>query len=190
MYSLFLLLFMMAETKKVEIQQPQVPVQQVEQKFDRYSMGYTDRPINQRKQVNNIYLDSCIYDAQKSIDASDVSYLTDSASYDNTGNYNFEWTSANKWFKIPMDWTYTITYFTFAWWTSNPTTWYVRTNIYTATYWDIENSIPREMCDGGGNNWAFTAKFTKWQDIWFWAHNNTDETLTIRIVATVTKISR
>lgn len=37
---------MMAETNKIKIQQPQVPVQQVEQKFDRYSMGYTDRPLN------------------------------------------------------------------------------------------------------------------------------------------------
>jgi hypothetical protein len=46
MYSLFLLLFMMAETNKIKIQQPQVPVQQTEQKFDRYSMGYTDRPLN------------------------------------------------------------------------------------------------------------------------------------------------
>lgn len=45
MYSLFLLLFMMAETNKIKIQQPQVPVQQTEQKFDRYSMGYTDRPL-------------------------------------------------------------------------------------------------------------------------------------------------
>lgn len=105
MYSLFLLLFLMAETKKIDIQQPQVPVQQVEQKFDRYSMWYTDRPINQRKQVRNTYLDwvRAIKTTQSIPDVTltDVVWYT----FTKTWSYLFENTDS---IKIPVSWTYII----------------------------------------------------------------------------------
>ena len=152
-------------------------------------MGYTDRPINQRTQVMNTYLDGSTYDAQKSIASTESEFLVDSATYTNIWTYNFVWNTAEKWFLIPTDWTYTITLTSIVWWFVTPTSWMVVIYIESEYYDSKPVVIPREACDWDGNSWATTAKFYKWEYVKFFAKNTTDQTLTVRVIATITKIS-
>jgi len=151
----------------------------------------TTRPINARTAVRNVYLDSATLSSQKSIAASWTSGIDWSPEYTWVGNYDFI-LSTNDWFTIPTDWTYTISMSSFILWFTAPTEWLViiiwthyRTNIINSP----TTSAPYQACDWDWATMTYTYNFNKWDIFYFTAINSTNQTLTIRILATITKLS-
>lgn len=188
---LLLLLFFMA-TPKQELQQVQQPVKQDIKSFDRNSIWYTNRPISSKTQTDNRYLDSSIFDWQKSISVWSTSVLDENYSYSNMSKYSFE-KIEHDWFVIPVNWTYTITASYFVWWFEAPTSWIVIT--YLSHYeWislinTVSSPIPFEACDGNWWTLTYTYNFKKWDTITLYWNNNTNKDLTIRATVTIIKIS-
>lgn len=190
MLNLLILFLFMTTVKEpdIELQPVQQPI--VEQ-MPTVIPWRTTRPYNVRTATMNRYLDSSTFDWQKSISSAGNGVLDASVTYTKVWQYSFEWTNG---FIIPTDWTYTITLASFVWWASNPTSWIV---IVSMTHEDKNSTtinvpqvaIPREACDWDGNSWSYTYNFKKWDTITFAARNWTNQTLTIRITATITKIS-
>lgn len=151
----------------------------------------TTRPLNQRTQVMNTYLDSATYDGQHSIASAGSETLDGSVVRTNIGKINFDYAG---WFTTPTNSTYTITLSSFVWWAFVPTSWVIIISIlHKDKDWNTINrvpvAIPREACDWDGNAWTYTYPFNKWDTITFSARNWTDETLVVRIIATITKQS-
>lgn len=192
MFNLFLLLLLlMVETPKIELQPVQQEIVQIAQPDKIADIGYVKRPINQRTQVRNVYLDGATYDWQKSILSASWNSLDGFISRTSIGNYDFDYTY---WFVIPTDWTYMVTVTSFVGWFVVPTSWLVTINITHRLKNNtlvnlVPISVPREACDWGWNAWTYIYAFKQWDTIGFGAQNDTDQTLTIRITATITKLS-
>lgn len=106
---LFVLLFMVntttATTEKQQVINPQEAIKVEQPVFDRNSMWYTDRPINQRTQVRNTYLDWVV--ATQSSQTIDDVTLTDIIWYTFTKTWNYAFENTDS-IKIPVNWTYII----------------------------------------------------------------------------------
>lgn len=156
------------------------------------SMGYTDRAINQKKQVRNTYLDSCTFEWQRSVTSTNTLELTTSVSYTTVWWYDFTRAS---WFVIPADWTYIITVSTFMATSTPATSWVFYWRIYhtlsnlTTVVNSVDIAIPRESCNWNWNTGVYTYAFNKWDVVRFYWDNQTDQTATIVITATITKLS-
>lgn len=110
MYSLLLLLFMMANTQDTKLQDAQTPIvfEQVQEKIDQ--IGYTHRPLNARTQTNNVYLDSVFaQDTDRAITSASLTTVPSYNYYSKIWNY---WRDKVNWqVTIPVDWTYNVSFY-------------------------------------------------------------------------------
>lgn len=79
MFNLLLMLFLMANKPKIELQPVQQAVYQQTKPFTRDSMWYTNRPIDQRTQVRNVYLDSVKLNSSFFVEAMSLFDLSDAS---------------------------------------------------------------------------------------------------------------
>lgn len=107
MFNLFIIMFILSETK---LQKVQYPIENIKQEETIAWIWYTQRPINQKTQVRNTYLDSCTISATQQLPVPSwawewvvVSWYT----YNTVWKYSFVWQNTNE-IKIPTTWTYSI----------------------------------------------------------------------------------
>lgn len=111
MVNLLLLLLFMATQDYIKVISPQEPIQQIQPHFPdtpSKNIGRTDRPINQRTQVVNTYLDWVIANSNQIIPTPTWAWewtIVEWYTFTKTGSYVFENTDS---IKIPVSWTYIL----------------------------------------------------------------------------------
>lgn len=98
-------------TKSIKIENPQQQLVPLERSETISWIGYVQRPINQKTQVRNVYLDGVIATTTQQIpiplwnwERTDVTWYT----YTKTGNHDFTRWSTDS-IIVPANWTYMIT---------------------------------------------------------------------------------
>lgn len=102
-------------TESIKIENPQQQFVPIERAETISWIGYTQRPINQRKQVRNVYLDSIFaQDTDRVINSATLTTIPSYNYYSKVWNYNRDKVDWQVF--IPLDWTYNISFFvSFEW---------------------------------------------------------------------------
>lgn len=179
-----LLLFMVSTTK------PEIQLQPIQQPTIELpitpQIGRTERPLNQRTQVTNVYLDSTQFNGSATIASMT---LSDWANLTQTKiSWNYVWKMATSPAKlyIPTGWTYMIQWRVFI--SSALSVWLL------STFFQKNWTASLELFAWLSNHWTtipiiFTANFVKWDYINIYTDNSSGNSVDISYQLVITKIS-
>lgn len=185
---LFIVLFMTttATTEKQKLVNPQVAIKVEQPVFDRNSMGYTDRPINQRTQVNNVYLDSADFGWDLNMTTMTQSYIASFTLW--TTVWKYPWKTENTpWtIYIPTWGTYSILWDMFI--STAPWIWRIRLAIEINWWADIK-VISTNVEHKTNTPIILNYNFIKWDFIRIYVDNDSSDSVELNISLNITKIS-
>ncbi len=174
-------------TESIKIENPQQPLVPLERSETISWIGYVQRPINQKTQVRNVYLDSVEYKNSEDIPANFV-WEPATLTFTNLSSklHRTTTTSPAK-IIIPQDWTYLI-FVSYRVSTVEPVwaTWEIWLYAEWVMWeWDIVY-----------NGWKMTSlklnfvkNYKKWDEVWFYIENWLTSVLLWSLKITITKLS-
>jgi hypothetical protein len=172
-------------TKSIKIENPQQPLVPLEMSETISWIGYVQRPINQRTQVRNVYLDSVRYTNYENVPAVYLWQPTTLTFTDLSSKLHRTTTTSPAKIIIPQDWTYLIF-----------VSYYVSTVEPAWATWEIWLYADWEMWDVATNGWKMTSlklnfvkNYKKWDEVWFYIENWLTSVLEWYLQITITKLS-
>lgn len=179
----------------------QQPIEWETKTFNRFSMWYTDRPINARVQTYNRYLDWCTiwWDADITATPIWVDPFTTQVNLSKTNIYvpfekngSYPRDTSDWYLVIPTDWTYLVTWLT-QFDNADLTIAWIFTQLYYDWYmwtWPLYQSWKYRLLSSDIISFTITQNFKRWDKITFKAWHAA-ELLTMKTIVylTVAKIS-